>query len=346
MSRLPEEDLEHVLTHTQGLWEELRGQKIFITGGTGFFGCWLLESFTHAVEKLDLGAEAVVLSRNPRAFQRRAPHLASHPALRLQKGDVRSFPFPEGQFSHVIHAGTSSGVPEPADVLLDTIVQGTGRTLKLAQRSGAKKFLLVSSGAVYGEQPSNVTHVTEDFSGGPDPVGVRSAYGEGKRVAELLCSLAAEGSAIEAKIARCFAFVGPHLPLDAHFAVGNFIRDGLAGGPIRVDGDGTPYRSYLYAADLAVWLWTILLRGPSGRAYNVGSEQETSIRDLAATVARLIGPDIEVRVAKKANSSVSAERYVPSTRRARSELGLEVRIGLDEAIRRTVAWHRSGGSVL
>ena len=102
------EDLDHVLAHTEGLWDELRGQRIFITGGTGFFGCWLLESFAWANEKLNLGAKAVVLSRNPDAFHKKAPHLASNTSIAFHAGDVRDYEFPKGSFTHVIHAATES----------------------------------------------------------------------------------------------------------------------------------------------------------------------------------------------------------------------------------------------
>src|SRR5215471_10451273 len=96
-------DLDHVLKQTAGVWEELRGQRIFITGGTGFFGCWLLESFAWANEKLKLNASAVVLTRNLDAFRKKAPHLAAHPAIQFHPGDVLTFGFPSGRFSHVIH---------------------------------------------------------------------------------------------------------------------------------------------------------------------------------------------------------------------------------------------------
>jgi dTDP-glucose 4,6-dehydratase len=145
---------------------------------------------------------------------------------------------------------------------------------------------------------------------------------------------------IEAKIARCFAFVGPLLPLDAHFAAGNFLRDGLAGGPIRVRGDGTAYRSYLHAADLMIWLWTILFRGRRSGAYNVGSEEAVSIRELAERVGECCSA--EVQVAGRPVPGRAAERYVPSTRRAFEELGLRTWIGLGEAIERTAGWHRAG----
>lgn len=335
-------DLDHILAHTKGLWEELRDQRIFITGGTGFFGCWLLESFTWANEKLGLNAMALVLTRDLNAFKKKAPHLASHPAIQFQLGDVSSFKFQEGNFSHVIHAATEASAKlneEKPLLMLDMIIQGTKHTLEFAQHCKAKKVMLTSSGAVYGKQPYDITHITEDYVGAPDPMAPRSAYGEGKRMAELLCTVYANKYGIETKIARCFAFVGPYLPLDTHFAIGNFIRDGLKGGPIQVNGDGTPYRSYLYTADLVIWLWTILFRGKSCYPYNVGSQVHLEISSLANTVARLLQPQVEVIIAQKPLYGRPSERYVPATKRALSDLGLRQIIDLPSAIKRTVAWH-------
>jgi dTDP-glucose 4,6-dehydratase len=335
-------DLDFILAETRQSWESLRGQRLFLTGGTGFFGCWLLESFAWANAQLDLGATAVVLTRNPEAFARKAPHLATHPAIKLHTGDVRSFDYPAGEFARIIHAAND---PSPALAreapleALDTIVQGTRHTLEFARRCGAREFLLTSSGAVYGPQPPDLSDVPEDYPGGPDPTAPGSLYGEGKRLAEMLCVLYNEQHGLRAKIARCFAFVGPYLPLEANFAIGNFIRDGLAGGPIRVQGDGTPYRSYLYAADLAVWLWTILVRGQPGRPYNVGAEQAISIGDLARLVAGHFRPVPEVKIAGTPTPGAPASRYVPSTARAREELGLRPTTGLHEAVQKTIAWH-------
>ena len=191
---------------------------------------------------------------------------------------------------------------------------------------------------MYGRQPPELEQMSEEFSGAPDPLDPAQLYGEGKRAAELLGSVQAREAGIEVKIARLFAFVGPYLPLDRHLAVGNFIRDRLAGGPIAITGDGTPLRSYLYGADLAIWLWTILARGAPGRPYNVGSDRPLSIEAVARVVADALAPALEVTRAGTPDPGVPAARYVPGTARARSELGLEEWIGFEDGVRRTLQW--------
>lgn len=342
---LPPEDLEHVLVHTRAHWEAMHGRRLFITGGTGFFGIWLLESFVHINQALGLGAEAVVLTRDPEAFARKAPHLAGRRDLSFIRGDVRTFTAPAGPFHYVIHAATPASASlnaESPHQMFSIIVDGTRHILEeLARIGGTETLLLTSSGAVYGPQPSELTHIPETYRGAPDPLLPGSAYGEGKRVAEHLVTTHAALHGYAAKIARCFAFVGPHLPLDTHFAIGNFIRDALAGGPIKVAGDGSPYRSYLYAADLTVWLWTILFAGAPSRAYNVGSEDALSIHELAGHVAAATRHNrLPVEIASPSAPKGRPARYVPSVRIARDELDLIVRIELDDSITRTLDWWR------
>ena len=342
---LPDRDLDHVLEHTPGLWEDLRGARLFVTGGTGFFGRWMLESFLRANRDLGLGAVATVLTRDPRGFTRTAPHVATHPAIRLHEGDVTSFDFPGSRCTHVLHMATEAGPTMSSAASFRTAFVGTERLLAYATLCSARKLLLTSSGAVYGPQPRDLERLSEGYLGAPRPEDVAAGYGHGKRAAEYLCSVAAAESELEAKVARCFAFVGPLLPLDANFAIGNFIRDALHGDLIEVLGDGTARRSYLYAADLAVWLWTILIRGESVRPYNVGSEEDVSIAELGDLVASAVRPGARVRIAEQATPSASPARYVPSTTRAAIELGLESRIGLIDALRRTAEWYRTGTNV-
>lgn len=330
------EDLCHILEHTGDIWDDLRDSRIFITGGTGFIGCWLLESFIWTNEKLGLNANAAVLTRNYETFHKKAPHLATNPAVKFYKGDVRNFEFPKGEFSHIIHA-SGQLKDDPLLSTFDSIVRGTKQVLDFALFCGAKKLLLTSSGVVYGKQPSDMAHISEEYNGAHDPANPNydATYGIGKLSAEHLCALYSKQYGIETKIARCFSFVGPYLPLDIHYAIGNFIRDGLKGEPIKVKGDGTSCRSYMYAADLAIWLWTILIKGESCRPYNVGSEEEYTIAEVAEIVSGTFKdkPDVEIA---KSQTGKPAERYVPSVQRAVSELGLKQFIGIEEAIMKTV----------
>ena|SRR5450631_1374132 len=124
---VPQRDLESILGQTANLWDQLRGQRLFLTGGTGFFGCWLLESFLYANRALSLGASVVALTRSPMRFREKAPHLTNDPAVRLLPGDIRRFTFPDGDFQYVIHAATDTSaevVERPAD-LFSSILDGT-----------------------------------------------------------------------------------------------------------------------------------------------------------------------------------------------------------------------------
>ena len=343
------QDLNHILEHTKALWEDLRKKKVFVTGGTGFFGKWLLESFAWANDQLKLDAQMLVLSRSPDSFKIRYPHLAQASGIRFHQGDVRNFEFLRERFDFIIHTATDASAQlndENPLLMFDTIVEGTRHTLDFAAQCHAKKFLLTSSGAVYGKQPSDMSHVSEDYCGAPELTNPNSAYGEGKRAAELLCTLYSRKYDIETKIARCFSFVGPYLNLDIHYVVGNFIRDGLRGGAIQVKEDGTPLRSYLYSADLAIWLWKILLCGQPGCVYNVGSDQAISITDLARIVRLCFLKPIEVVIDKTPILGHPPLRYVPSIERAKRELGLRCWIGLEEAIQRTVRFYRKAHKTL
>ncbi|MGP6192189.1 MAG: NAD-dependent epimerase/dehydratase family protein [Vulcanimicrobiaceae bacterium] len=336
-------DLDAVVERNEDDFAAFKGARFFISGGTGFVGSWLLETFCWANRRLELGASAVVMTRNVDAFASAAPHLLCDPAISFRRGDVRGSTSIWGTFDVVIHAATRASASfsdSDPHKMIETIVDGTRHVLELARRNGAIPFLFTSSGAVYGEQPSDVERLDEDYLGGPNPLETKFAYHESKRLAEMLCAIDAMSAGIQAKVARLFKLVGPYLPLDRHFEIGNFIGDVLGGRAIDVADDERSVFTYLYAADLATWLWRILARGETSRAYNVGSERLLSVVEAAHIVAAASAGVNEV-VVRTTGMKRPPVRYVPNTLRARSELDLTETIGLDEAIRRTITWHRA-----
>ena len=331
-------DLDEIVAHTAGVWDDLDESRLLITGGSGFFGRWLLESAAAAHRKLGNRCRITVLARRPERLLSAAPHLRL-PFIEYRAQDIRTLSGDFGRFDYILHAATSSTVPSAALETIETTIEGTRRVLDLAESSNARGVLITSSGAVYDRQAP--LHVEEDYLGAPDVSMPDAAYGEGKRLAELLCSIYARQRGVPTKIARCFAFAGPFLPLDAHFAFGNFIRDALAGGPIVIRGDGSPLRSYMYGTDLCIWLLTLLVRGEAGRAYNVGADEEIAIGDLARAIAGRFDPAPAVDIAQPPDQSRPRHIYVPSIDRARDELGLRPTVSLRDAIDRTLAWHKA-----
>lgn len=298
-------------------------KKIFITGGTGFFGKSLIRHCRGLMEN-----EIVILSRDPEKRIQQFPELGENPRIEFLQGDVRDFEFPGDDFDYIFHGATTSGKIIPDDEMQSVVIEGTRNVLEFARRNPRLSNLLyISSGAVYGDKYNAPMH--EELH--CEPVNV---YGRSKYEAEQLCREAD----IPFSIARCFAFIGEYLPLDAHFAVGNFIRDCLAERPIIIKGDGSPVRTYLYAGDLAHWLWTIMLNGENRRAYNVGSDQAISIAKLAEATRKAAGTHNDIRILTPPGNS-RPHSYTPDISRSSRELGLEVKTPLEEAIRLTLEYH-------
>ena len=319
------------------LWQELHGKPIFLTGGTGFLGRWILESLVRAQGRLGFGLDVTVLTRSVEAFRAKAPHLVASPHLQFCQGDIASFATARDDFAYVIHAAATSAREafDGADPLtkFKSAFDGTRRVLDVAMASRAR-VLILGSGSVYGPLLETNGAVSEAYRGAPSTFDINSGPGHGRRAAEFLCACYASCYGLSVTVARCFAFVGPFLPLNLQYALGNFIKDALYGDEIVVSSDGTPVRTYLFAGDLVVWLLTLLLRGQSSRAYNVGSDRPIALGDLAQLVGDLIAVGKPVRILGQIAPG-QRSFYVPNISLARREFGLDVWTSLEDGIRQT-----------
>lgn len=293
--------------------------SIFLTGGTGFVGKSIL-----SLKKRNFlpGISLTVLARDPESFLEANPEFSSIDGVGFVVGDVRDFSFPDRKFDYIFH-GAAPAKAMPPGVERDIVINGTRRVLDFAALSGSRRLLFLSSGAVYGPASQSLDKIPEDF-----PCSPATEYGIAKLEAENLCL----SSPVDSVIARGFAFTGPYLNRNIHFAIGNFIQDCLDDRPIQINGDGTPYRSYLYADDMIEWLFTLLFKGRSNTAYNVGSDQAVSIAELAALVRDLLNPSLPIIIRGKKSEGGGVQKYVPDISRCCQELGLKVRNDLCESI--------------
>ena len=310
--------------------------RIFITGGTGFFGRALLRYWTEG-DNQNYPEVACILTRNPQKFLVEYPEFNNISWLSFHSGDI-CYPqtFPDNKkFTHILHAATESTIGPQLSPLerYCQIAEGTKNLLEYAVMNGIQRFLLTSSGGVYGPQPKFLEKRPETYCGELDTMNAHNAYSIGKRSAEHLCALYRDRYRIDFVIARCFAFVGRDLPTDAHFAIGNFIRDAFCKENITVNGDGSPIRSYMDQLDLAIWLNRLLECGEPGEVYNVGSDIPISILDLAHLVRDMLAPSREIVVEKNIKLPDLRNRYVPSIEKAKNKLGLRLNISLAESLR-------------
>ena len=335
-------DLQYVFDGVGQNWQKFKGSCILITGGTGIIGKWLIATLLHADKQLNLGVSVTLLTREPHVFRLAFPNLAFDRRVTLLPGNVNNFMFPRNvEYEYIIHAATDVVSARSAEDVLTTCVNGTHQVIECAKKCGTSRLLFLSSGAVYGKTPADLGAIPESFIGTLNWLSVDSAYAQGKRVAELICSIENAKGNIAIPVARCFAMVGPFLPLNKHFAIGNFISSAINKKSIVIYGDGKPVRSYLYLADVALCLWLLLIKGRGGVAYNVGSDEPHSIEALAQLVSRKLGSDIDIQIKNNSVLSSNADVYYPDTNLIRHELDLPEHINLEDAIFRTADWYRN-----
>lgn len=290
---------------------DLAGRQFFLTGGTGAVGRTLLDYLDHCTGNFTVA----VLTRDPDAFRMRYPQQANLPWLSLIEGSLAALPSLPSGTTDVIHAAADTHLSVGRAAWIEQIAGGTATLLNAAQGIGGR-FLLVSSGAVYGPQPADLSHIPETYRGAPDTLLPGSTYGQAKRVAEQLCTIAYHESGLQTVIARLFAFGSAHIPRDGRYALGDFVRDAMASdnGPIRIAGDGQAVRSYLGARDMAHALVTAIVHGESGEAYNVGSAEAFTIAELATHIRDHLSPGREIVIEGGASNS-QRSRYVPDVER-------------------------------
>lgn len=341
---LAREDCANILREQHEALACLRGERILVTGGTGFLGTWIAEFVACLNDEHDFDLSLVLLSSRAQTFREKAPHLARRGEILLIERDVRDVVDISESVTRIVHAAASPDSRLHASDPLHTaqvIVQGTSAILEAAARLPRLNSVLnVSSGWVYGDAATGQGGTDEEDWGTLDPSGIRAVYAESKRMAETICAGYRNEHRLPIVTVRPFSFMGPYQALDKPWAINNFLRDALLGGPIRILGDPGTLRSYLYASDMTFWVLKALASGQPGKAYNIGSPAGVDLKSLAQTIAESTHEGIEVRLANVHKDARSGAKFVPDVSRIQHELGVTMRVDLNEAIKRTLHWNK------
>ncbi|MBI3519379.1 MAG: NAD-dependent epimerase/dehydratase family protein [Bacteroidetes bacterium] len=340
MNQILKQDCSFISTRLISENQQLNFKTIFITGGTGFFGKCFLNYFLYLNTLENFNIKVIILSRNPEVFLKEYPQF-NNQNFKFITGDVKNFNYPSDSIDYIIHAATdvnySLFISDPLSIY-ESIVNGTKHVLELAKYKKAT-ILNISSGAIYGEPIHNKIPFSEDFRGSSNIYSLGACYSEGKKISEMLSYIYNTKDLVNVKIARCFCFVGPFIPLNGQFAIGNFIKNVIRNEDLKISGDGTAYRSYLYTADLIIWLIKILLNGKNADPYNVGSDEEISIKNLADLIIQITKKNLNIDIKSKM-ACTEGNKYIPDIQKAKSELKLNVNYDLTTSIKRTIDFYQ------
>ena len=272
------------------LWDRLNGSTILITGGTGLVCSYLVDMIMYCNQINGTDINVMVTGRNEETvIERFEKWFFTGKFIYIKQDLSKELNIPD-RADYVIHAAGNAYPAlfdkEPVQTMKTTLF-GTNNLLEYAVRSGAKNFVYISSGEIYGERV--ITEgVQENFCGYTDYMDSRSCYPVSKMAAETLCASYSKQYGIHTNVARLCHVYGPTMTKSDNRVINQFLRNVLAGEDIVMKSTGSKVRSYCYVADATLAILYIMLNGKDSEAYNVAYEESVmSIKEIAETVAEL-----------------------------------------------------------
>lgn len=318
--------------------ENLKNSHILITGGTGFVGRWLTEMLIYLNENFSFNVTIYLLARN-------IPKDYNHSKLdyiHFIKSDIKNIKELPDVLNYIIHA---AGTPDSKNHVsnpiktFETFVKGTQNILDISSRlPNLIKFIHFSSNKIYGD--NYTTSLVDENNYNIIGYNNNDVYCESKRMSETICKAYMSQLYLPIIILRPFAFIGPFQSLDKPWAVNNFIRDAILGGPIRILGNEFTTKGYMYGSDLANYILNILSVGKVGDVYNIGSSKPLTLLELAQKIKKLINSEIEIKIRSSKDNYITTSNDVPMTSKIENELNLKEAFGIDDALKRTILWNK------
>lgn len=345
MNGILKQDIQKILSCPLP-WESIDGRTVLVSGANGFVPSYLVFALLERNRMYGVHTRVIALCRNAERARKRFSEYLNDSMLELKIQDVRdvsAHEFVGQQIDYCIHAASPAGIVSRQEAPADTFctnVFGCSNLLELGKNCNIRRFLFLSSVDVYGKMYS-VDRLREEMMGSLDPMYSRNAYSNGKRAAEALCAVYHAQYGMDVVVARPFQIYGPGMSLDDGRLHGNFIGQIQSTGKIVLKSDGKAERSFMYLTDATIALFTILLKGKAGEAYNVCSEaSEASVLQLAKLYQKFSNAEIVFDNTQR--QTVEVKEALPcvlgSSEKLR-ELGWKASVSLEDGIRRTLQYY-------
>jgi UDP-glucuronate decarboxylase len=340
------EDLQAIGDRVAPTVAKLGGATLLVTGAAGFLPSYVVDALVYANNHLLTEPCRIIGVDNfATGVPERLGHLQDRSDLTLIRHDITEPVAVDGPVHYILHGASIASPTWFRRLPLETIdvnVMGTWRLLEFAVGQPLRGFLYLSSSGIYGDPTVDQVPTSEEYWGNVSPLGPRACYDESKRLAETICMTFFRVHGVPARIARPFNVYGPRLRLDDGRVVPDFIGDAIAGKPITLYSRGDVSRSFCYVTDAVSGLILLLCDGVPGEAYNVGNDEEVTIRQLAETVDEVSGKGLGVSFEVSADAHYltnNPQRRVPDLRKLKALGRWEPQVPLREGIRRTYRFY-------
>ncbi|MDC0395156.1 NAD(P)-dependent oxidoreductase [Alphaproteobacteria bacterium] len=319
---------------------QLKGQSIAVIGGTGFVGTWIAELVAIINDKFEGNITLELLGRSTALWATKHPHLCRDDIV-LRTQDVRSpFSLREDTTLVIYAAGIADPSIHASDAykVYQTNVVGIENALHSASRlPRIARFLNISSGLAAAGSTTDA--ISERNIGILDFTRIQNMYAQSRRTAESLACIFGAQYRVPITTARAFTFIGPYQSIDAPWAINNFIRDAINGNNIRIRGDGSTRRGYLYGSDVAVWLLKIAVAGGNGDIYNVGGGEVISHSEVAEALVKLCKNKLDIVFTGRSTVLDRKHDFFPDLTYGKSSLNLEQAFNVSLSLERSMQWH-------
>jgi dTDP-glucose 4,6-dehydratase len=346
LSALIADDLEEIVQAAAAGLRRLEGKTVVVAGGAGFLPSYLVDALAYANDHLlDRPCSVISIDNLATGVAGRLEHLRGRDDVTLVKQDLIQRVSIDERPDYIVHAASIASPTWYRQYPLETIdvnVTGTRNLLELARVHEVQGFLYLSSSEIYGDPPPDRIPTSEDYWGHVSSTGPRACYDESKRLAETLCMTYHRLYETPVKLVRPFNVYGPRLRLDDGRVIPDLISDALNGRPITLYSDGRATRSFCYIADFVTAMILLLTEDVAGEAFNVGNDQEVTIREAAETVDRVSGKELGVRLETNEDPDYLTDnpnRRSPNLEKAKTATGWSPRVGLEDGLRRTYRYY-------